>query len=86
MMNNQSNNQSSCLEAVLSSADGFSVFNYGGYYVRFRAPYSLEQYVDVVRWEDGYLAFMAKFRHNNQQYIDLKPISRKSLYRPRIIH
>ena len=77
MMNNQSNNRSSIHEAVLSSADGFSVFNFGGYHVRFRAPYSLEHYVDVVRWEDGYLVVKAKYRHNSQpeeDYIDLKPI------------
>ena len=25
--------------------------------MRIRAPYSLERYVDVVQWDDGYLVF-----------------------------
>ena len=51
-------------EAILSSSDGFTAFSFGGYRIRFRAPYSLERYVDVVKWDDGYL----------EEYIDLKPI------------
>ena len=64
-------------EAVLSSADGFTAFSFGGYRIRFRAPYSLERYVDVVKWDDGYLVVMAKYKHNTEpeeEYIDLKPI------------
>ena len=64
-------------EAILSSAEGFSAFSFGGYRIRFRAPYSLERYVDVVRWDDGYLVVMAKYRHKTElkeEYIDLKPI------------
>ena len=52
-------------EAILSSSDGF------------RAPYSLERYVDVVQWDDGYLVVLAKYSHNaepEEEYIDLKPI------------
>ena len=64
-------------EAVLSSADGFTAFSYGGYIIRFKAPYSLERYVDVVKWDDGYLVVLAKYSHNAEpeaEYIDLKPI------------
>lgn len=64
-------------EATLSNADGFTAFNFGGYNIRFKAPYSLERYTDVVKWEDGYLVVMAKYRHNvepEEEYIDLKPI------------
>ena len=64
-------------EAVLSSADGFTAFSFGGYNIRFKAPYSLERYIDVVRWDDGYLIVLAKYRHNDEpeeEYIDLKPI------------
>lgn len=64
-------------EAILSSAGGFTSFSYGGYNVRFRAPYSLERYVDVVKWDDGYLVVMAKYSHcalPEEEYIDLKPI------------
>lgn len=69
-------------EATLSSADGFTVFRYGGRNIRFRAPYSLERYVDVVKWDDGYLVVMAKYAHNaepEEEYIDFKPIL-KDLY------
>ena len=51
-------------EALLSSADGFTTFRFGGYNIRFRAPYSLERYVDVVKWDDGYLVVLAKYSHN----------------------
>ena len=64
-------------EAVLSSDGGFTAFNFGGYHIRFKAPYSLERYVDVVEWDDGYLVVLAKYSHNaepEEEYIDLKPI------------
>ena len=64
-------------EALLSSADGFTAFSFGGYNIRFRAPYSLERYVDVLRWDNGYLVVLAKYSHNaepEEEYIDLKPI------------
>ena len=51
-------------EAILSSSDGFTAFSFGGYRIRFRAPYSLERYVDVVKWDDGYLVVLAKYSHN----------------------
>ena len=64
-------------EAVLSNAGGFTAFCFGNYNIRFRAPYSLERYVDVVKWDDGYLVVLAKYSHNavpEEEYIDLKPI------------
>ncbi len=64
-------------EAILSSGGGFTAFSFGGYHIRFRAPYSLERYVDVVQWDNGYLVVMAKYSHNaepEEEYIDLKPI------------
>lgn len=72
--NNMETNES---EAVLSSGEGFTAFNFGGYHIRFKAPYSLEHYVDVVKWDDGYLVVLAKYSHNaepEEEYIDLKPI------------
>ena len=47
-------------EATLSNADGFTAFSFGGYNIRFKAPYSLERYTDVVKWEDGYLVVFLK--------------------------
>ena len=76
-MADRNNTSSSSHEAVLSSAGGFTAFSYGGYNIRFRAPYSLERYVDVLRWDDGYLVVLAKYSHNSEpeeEYIDLKPI------------
>ena len=75
-MNNR-NTLSMSHEAVLSIAGGFTSFSFGGYHIRFRAPYSLERYTDVVKWDDGYLVVMAKYNHNadpEEEYIDLKPI------------
>ena len=63
----QSNRKSTSGEALLSSEGGFTAFSFGGYNIRFRAPYSLERYVDV----------LAKYSHNaepEEEYIDLKPI------------
>ena len=73
----QNNNNFSGNEALLSSAGGFTAFSFGGYNIRFRAPYSLERYMDVVKWDNGYLVVLAKYRHNSEpeeEYIDLKPI------------
>ena len=81
-MTNHMSIQKNDQEAVLSNAGGFSAFSFGGYNIRFRAPYSLERYVDVVKWEDGYLVVLAKYSHNEEpeeEYIDLKPIL-ESLY------
>lgn len=64
-------------EALLSSSEGFTTFSFGHYHIRFRAPYSLERYVDVLKWDDGYLVVLAKYAHNaepEEEYIDLKPI------------
>ena len=64
-------------EAILSSADGFTAFSFGDYNIRFRAPYSLERYVDVVKWDNGYLVVLAKYSHQadpEEEFIDMKPI------------
>lgn len=69
--------QSEPHEAILSSAGGFTAFSFGGYYIRFRAPFSLERYVKVLKWENGYLVVLTKYKHNaelEEEYIDLKPI------------
>ena len=73
--NNKTSPQSH--EALLSNAGGFTAFRFGDYNIRFRAPYSLERYVDVLRWDNGYLVVLAKYSHNaepEEEYIDLKPI------------
>ena len=63
--------------AFLCNRDNFTVFKYGDYTIRFKAPYSLEKYTDVVEWDNGYLVVMAKYKHNKdreEEYIDLVPI------------
>lgn len=64
-------------QAVLSNRDGFTVFRFGKYTIRFRAPYSLERYTEIKEWDNGYLVVMAKYAHNEtpeEEYIDLVPI------------
>ena len=34
-------------EATLSNVGGFTAFCFGGYNIRFKAPYSLERYTDA---------------------------------------
>ncbi len=70
-------NMSADSQAMLSNRDGFTVFQYGGHTIRFRAPYSLERYTEVKEWDNGYLVVMAKYSHNaepEEEYIDLIPI------------
>ena len=64
-------------EAVLSSENEYTIFRYDRYIIRFRAPYSLERYTQVKKWDNGYLEVMAKYSHNQrdeEEYIDLIPI------------
>ena len=68
--------------AILSNENNFTVFRYGDYVIRFKAPYSLERYTAVKEWDHGYLVVMAKYSHNDnseEEYIDLIPIL-KNLY------
>ena len=44
-MAERNNIETSENEAILSSGDGFTAFSFGGYHIRFKAPYSLEHYV-----------------------------------------
>ena len=63
--------------AFISNDDGFTIFKYDNYIIRFKAPYSLERYTDIVEWDNGYLVVMAKYTHNKEseeEYIDLVPI------------
>lgn len=63
--------------AFLSNEGNFTVFRYGNYIIRFKAPYSLEKYTAIKEWDNGYLVVMAKYKHNQEseeEYIDLIPI------------
>lgn len=63
--------------ATLSNKNGYTVFSYGNYMIRFKSPYSLEKYTEVKEWDYGYIVVMAKYKHNEkneEEYIDLIPI------------
>lgn len=64
-------------QALLSNRDGFTVLQFGNHTLRFRAPYSLERYTEIKKWDNGYLVVMAKYAHNTmpeEEYIDLIPV------------
>lgn len=64
-------------EAYLSNDSNYTIFKYDNYTIRFQAPYSLERYMEVKEWDNGYLVVMAKYSHNEnleEEYIDLIPI------------
>lgn len=52
-------------------------FAFGGRTIRFRTPNSLERYVRVKTWDNGYLVVDASYRGLSdvtEDYIDLVPI------------
>ena len=71
--------------ALLSSKDSFTIFQFGQMKLRFKAPYSLEKYTEVKKWNQGYLVVMAKYAHEEEaeeEYIDLVPILEKLYFDP----
>ena len=69
-------------KAYLSNEGQYTIFSFRDSCLKFIAPYSLEHYVSVTKWDNGYLVVMAKYSHNKEaeeEYIDLVPIL-KSLY------
>ena len=63
--------------AYLGKSGEFTVFSFGDTVLRFRCPYSLEKYLEVREWDNGYLVVTAKYSHNSEpeeEYIDLVPI------------
>lgn len=67
--------------AYLSSKGRYTIFRFGDMELKFITPYSLEKYVKVLEWDEGYLVVLAKYSHNKEleEYIDLLPIL-KALY------
>ena len=63
--------------ALFGNRDDFTVFQFREYTIRFPAPYSLERYTEIIKWDNGYLVVMAKYAHNEvpeEEYIDLVPV------------
>ena len=76
-MNYKDTNKTSDNTAYLSSIDGYTVFRYKDTYIRFKAPYSLEKYIEVTHWDNGYIVVNTKYSHSKElieEYIDLIPI------------
>lgn len=63
--------------ATLFNKNDIIFFNYGNIIIRFRGPYSLEYFVKVEKYDDGYIEVLTKYKHNDdleEEYIDLKAI------------
>ena len=71
--------------AKLSNDGRYTIFSFGESRLKFIAPYSLERYDSVVKWDNGYLVVKAKYSHNEnleEEYIDLVPILNNLLIAP----
>lgn len=63
--------------AFLSNEANYTVFKYKEHVIRFLTPYSLERYVEVKEWDNGYLVVMTKYKHSAElveEYIDFPSI------------
>ena len=63
--------------ATLSNDKDIILFKYKNICISFKGPYSLEFFSKVLKYEDGYIEVMTKYKHNTdleEEYIDLKPI------------
>lgn len=68
--------------AYLSNEGCYTTFTFGDNRIKFIAPYSLEYYKKVLKWDNGYIEVLTKYSHNEEleeEYIDLIPIL-KNLY------
>ena len=63
--------------AILSSFDKYTTFTFAGKTLTFRTCDGLEKYTKILKWEDGYIEVLAKYRqteHEIEEYIDLDPV------------
>ena len=63
--------------ALLSNNGDFTTFTFGDTCIRFKAPYSLEKYLNVTEWDNGYIVVNTIYAHSSEpieEYIDLIPI------------
>lgn len=62
-------------EAILSSSGELTSFSYNGTTIRFRTSASLEKYIDIREWDNGYIVVTAHYSGvDEEEYIDLIPI------------
>lgn len=69
-------------EAVLSSNEKYTIFEFNGQRIRFMTSPRLERYTRIVEWDHGYLVVMAKYQNLSEveEYIDLIPILENLYY------
>ena len=63
--------------AILGSFDHYSTFSFRGKTLTFRTCEGLEKYTRIIRWDNGYIEVMAKYKqkeHEIEEYIDLNPV------------
>ena len=63
--------------AYLSNVGDITYFRFNEKLIRFKAPYSLQYYVEVKTWDNGYIEVMTKYNNSEEleeEYIDLIPI------------
>ena len=63
--------------AYLSNEGRYTIFKFGDKRLKFIAPYSLERYLTVKEWDNGYIVVDTKYTHDAdpvEEYIDLVPI------------
>ena len=75
-INNMDNIKNNDKTAYLYSDGRYTKFKYGDCILTIIAPYSLERYIKVLKWDAGYIEVLAKYSHNSEpeeEYIDLVP-------------
>ena len=63
--------------AYIGNEGRYTVFTNGEERLKFIAPYSLERYIKVKEWNNGYIVVDTKYSHSDEpveEYIDLIPI------------
>lgn len=68
--------------AMLSNDGNYTIFEFDNHIIRFVTSDRLERYTRVVRWDNGYLVVMAKYKgmREVEEYIDLAHILRMLYY------
>lgn len=63
--------------AYLSNEGRYTIFRFGDQRLKFIGPYSLEYYIAIKKWDEGYIVVETKYTHDQnsvEEYIDLNPI------------
>lgn len=63
-------------QALLSNEGELTSFRYGNDNIRFRTPKRLKRYIEVKKWDNGYIVVTADYDGTGvtEEYIDLLPI------------